>query len=40
MGKEVGEASEGTCVEDPWAWTTGWGLNVGVGVSGGRCKGE
>ena len=24
--------SQGTDIKDPWAWTTGWGLTVGVGV--------
>ena len=26
--------SQGTSINDPWTWTTGWGLTVGAG--GGR----
>ena len=29
--KEVEVTSQGTCMNDPWTWTTGWGLTVGVG---------
>ena len=28
----MGEFSQGTGINDPWTWTTGWGLTVeGVG---------
>ena len=30
--KEVEVTSQGTCMNDPWTWTTGWGLTVGVGM--------
>ena len=30
-----GEVSiQGTCIKDPWAWTTGKGLTVGTGLEG------
>ena len=33
QGCEEGEGtSQGTCINDPWMCTTGWGLTVGVGV--------
>ena len=35
MGKEGEGFSQGTCIKDPWIWTTGWELTVG-GVSGSR----
>ena len=28
--------SQGTCMNDPWTWTTGCGLTVGVGGWAGR----
>ena len=38
MGGKEGESSQGTCIKDPWLWTTGWGLPEGlrVGVAGNR----
>ena len=33
-GKEGEESSQGTCINDPWTWTTGWGLTVGMGDRG------
>ena len=30
--KEGEGVSQRTCMNDPWMWTTVWGLNVGVGV--------
>ena len=30
--KEWEETSQRTCMNDPWTWTTGWGLTVGVGM--------
>ena len=30
-GKEGEGVSQRTCMNDPWAWTTGWGLTVGAG---------
>ena len=34
-------SSQGTCVNDPWERTTGWGLTVGAGVGlGGGEQGE
>ena len=35
-GEKEGEgSSQGTCINDPWALTTGLGLTVGAGVVGG-----
>ena len=33
--KEGEGSSQGTCMKDPWTWTTGWGLIVGAGMGGG-----
>ena len=33
--EERERASQGTCIENPWAWTMGWGLPV-VGAGQGR----
>ena len=31
-GGKKRKGHQGTCIKDPWAWTTGWGrLNVEVG---------
>ena len=30
--KEGEETSQRTCMNDPWTWTTGWGLTVGAGL--------
>ena len=29
--KEGGGTRQGTCMNDPGTWTTGWGMTVGVG---------
>ena len=31
QGKEYEGSSQVTCIKDPWTWTTGWRLTVGVG---------
>ena len=33
---------QGTCMKDPWTWTTGWGWTVGAGVgrNGGGQRGK
>ena len=36
-GKKEG-TSQRTCMNDPWTWTTGWGLTVGAGRGGQREK--
>ena len=33
-GKEGEGPSQGTDMNDPWTWTTGWGLTVGGGSAG------
>ena len=33
--KEGEETRPRTCMNDPWTWTTVWGLTVGVGVGDG-----
>ena len=33
-GKEGEGSSQGTGINDPWTWTTGWGLTVEEGVNG------
>ena len=41
MGKEGEGSSQGTSVNDPWTWTTGWVLTVGVeGLGQRRATGE
>ena len=30
-GTEGKGSSQGTCIKDPWKWTTGWGLTEGAG---------
>ena len=30
-GKKGEGSSQGTCMDDPWTWTTGQGLTVGTG---------
>ena len=41
-GKEREGPNERTSRNDPWTWTTGWGLTVGLGggLGGGRTKGK
>ena len=40
MGKIVEGSSQGTCINCPWTWTTGWGLTVGAGGGQGRTTRE
>ena len=40
--KEVTSTRQRTCMNDPWTWTTVWGLTmkVGDGLGAGRQKGK
>ena len=38
-GKEGEGTSQGTSINDPWTWTTGWGLTVGAGWGRGEQRG-
>ena len=32
MGKEGERTSQRSCMNDPWTWTTEWGLTVAAGL--------
>ena len=36
MGKDGERSSQGTCLKDPWYWTTGLGLTEGMEGGQGR----
>ena len=38
-GKEGEGSSQGTCINDPWKWTTGWGF-TGEGMGQWRVMGK
>ena len=40
MGKEGEGPNQWTGISDPWEWTTGWGLIVGMGGGQGQGRGE